>query len=51
MKLPTRRNASLLLSALILALLAVLLLLTNACLLPARTIQPRKFPTAPAKLR
>ena len=39
MKLPTRRNASLLLSAIILALLAVLLLLTNACLLPARTIR------------
>ena len=49
MKLPTRRNASLLLSALILALLAVLLFLTNACLPgPSR---PRKFPTAPAKLR
>ena len=44
MKLPTRRNASLLLSALILALLAVLLFLTNACLLPARTIRATEIP-------
>lgn len=44
MKLPTRRNASFLLSALILALLAVLLFLTNACLLPARTIRATEIP-------